>query len=377
MTPINQGKKMHPAWIEIDLQQFKRNIAIVRQQLPNTRLCLPVKANAYGHGLVAMAKAALEASVDYLAVAHLKEAIELRRANINSQILVLGAIHEEQIPDLLEYDAEFTVSSSFKADLVAHKCHQLKKRGKVHLEVDTGMRRTGMRPQTAASLFQKLKNDPYLNIVGVYSHLATGHNANDPVANEQIQSFMRLVSSEPFTGHPLLFHLANSLGLLHFGDMAKLDMVRPALLCFGYLPDNAPSCFDGIAPCFSLKAKVAYFKVVNEGEGISYGHTYRAPRQSRIVTIPVGYGDGFRRALSNRGSVLIHGQRLPIVGTICMDQFMVDIKDQSVYVGDEVVLIGRQGQEEISVKEMAELCDTIPYEILCLFNDRIPRIYRS
>ena len=152
-------------------------------------------------------------------------------------------------------------------------------------------------------------------------------------------------------------------------------MVRTSLLALGYLPENAPPELHGIAPCFSLKTKVAYFKVVEKGEGISYGHSYITPEQTRIVTLPVGYGDGYRRCLSNRGSVLIRGKRFPIVGTICMDQFMVDVGSQEVFVGEEVVLIGSQGSEEIPLMEIARLCDTIPYEVLCLFNDRIPRIY--
>jgi alanine racemase len=368
---------MHPAWIEINLAQFKKNIAIVRKALTRgARLCLPVKANAYGHGLVPMAKAAEEALVDYLAVAHLQEAVVLRHTGIKTKILVLGAIHEEQIEDLLTYELDFSVSSAFKAQLVAEKCQSLKKRGRVHLEIDTGMRRTGMRAETALSLFTSLIKNPYFDIVGIYSHLATGSDSLDMVALAQIDAFKKLMQNAIFKGHNLIFHMGNSLGLVHFPH-AQFDMVRPALLCFGYLSDHAPSSFAGIAPCLSLKAKIAYFKLVEEGEGVSYGHTYRAKKQSRIITIPVGYGDGYRRALSNRGAVLIGGKRFPIVGTICMDQFMVDIGEYSAYVGDEVVLIGRQGEEEISVNELARLCDTIPYEILCLFNERIPRVYRE
>ncbi|HXW60430.1 MAG TPA: alanine racemase [Myxococcota bacterium] len=367
---------MHPAWIEIDLKQFKSNLLLLKKALPYVRICLPVKANAYGHGLCAMAKAATEVGVEYLAVAHLSEAIKLRQASINTPILVLGAIHEEQIADLLSYELEFSISSSFKAMMVAKKCQLLKKRCRVHLEVDTGMRRTGMRPETAAKLFSTLKNDPYFDVVGIYSHLASGAHANDPIACSQIKAFKTLVSSPPFSELSLLCHLANSSGTLNFPE-AYFDMVRPALIAFGYVPEEVPQQFRALSPCFSLKARVSYFKVVEKGEGVSYGHSYIAPKRSRIVTIPVGYGDGFRRELSNRGFVLMRGQRFPIVGAICMDQFMVDVGEHSVYVGDEVVLIGRQGDQEITVKEIASLCNTIPYEILCLFNERIPRIYSN
>lgn len=152
-------------------------------------------------------------------------------------------------------------------------------------------------------------------------------------------------------------------------------MVRPSLLSFGYIPDNAPHSFQEIHPCFSLKAKVSYFKVVEAKQGIGYGHTHITSKQTRIVTIPVGYGDGYLRSLSNQSSVLIRGKKYPIVGAICMDQFMVDVGQDEVYVGDEVVLIGKQGSEEITLTDIAKKCGTIPYEILCLFNNRLPRLY--
>lgn len=364
----------HPAWIEIDVARFKRNIATVRREITSARLCVPIKANAYGHGLVPMARALVDEGIEYLAVAHSSEAVTCRRGGITAPILVLGAIHEEQIDDLLRYDIDFTISSAFKARLVAERCRARNKRCRVHLEVDTGMRRTGMRPETTRALYRELTSEPYaqfFDVVGIYSHLATGTHENDKIALDQIEKFSTLMLSPEFASQTFLKHLGNSAGMLNFSS-AHFDMVRPALLCFGYA---APLGID-IEPCFSLKARVAYFKVVDEGEGISYGHSYVAPSRSRIVTIPVGYGDGFRRALSNRGSVLIRNKRYPIVGTICMDQFMVNVGNDDVYVGDEVVLIGRSGDQEISVAEIASLCDTIPYEILCNFNERIPRIYR-
>lgn len=365
---------MHPAWIEIDLDQFRRNLRIIKNIIGNARLCVPIKANAYGHGLVKIAEAAAREQVDYLAVAHVQEAIILREASIQTPILVLGAIHEDQIADLLRYDLEFSLSSAYKARLVAAWCEKYRTRANVHLEVDTGMRRTGMRPDTAAQLYAELKSNPWFHVVGIYSHLATGNSATDVVALAQIGAFFSMLAQPPFRGENLIRHLANS-SATQFLRASYFDMVRPALLCFGYTADDVSTEFKEIAPCFSLKARVAYFKMVEKGEGISYGHTHYAEKRTRVVTVPVGYGDGYRRALSNRGSVLIRGKRYPIVGTICMDQFMVDVHDDSVYVGDEVVLIGRQGDEAITVKEMAQLCDTIPYEILCLFNDRIPRRY--
>lgn len=369
-------KYSHPSWIEIDCQQLSKNISIIRRHIGQSLFCLVVKANAYGHGLYPVSKAAADAGVDYLGVAHLQEGVQLREAGITIPILVLGAIHEDQILDLIRFDLEFTISSKFKADLVAEACKKIGKKCRVHLEVDTGMQRTGVRCATAQVLFQHLKSLKCFEIAGIYSHLATADQPNDPFALKQIETFTALINDPLIQTTPLIRHLANSGGTAFF-PQAHLDMVRPSLITFGYLPPNCPESLNGIAPCFSLKAKVSYFKVVAAGEGISYGHHYVTPQQTRIVTVPVGYGDGFRRSLSNKGSVLIRGKRFPIRGTICMDQFMVDVGDQEVYVGDEVVLIGKQGNEEISLMEIARLCDTIPYEILCLFNDRIPRVYTN
>jgi alanine racemase len=364
----------HPSWIEIDLPQLRKNISVIRKHIGSSLFCLPIKANAYGHGLCAIGKAAQEAGIDYLGVAHLQEGIKLRQEGVTLPIIVLGAIHEDQIHDLIDYQLEFTISSKFKAELVAEKCKG--RTCRVHLEVDTGMQRTGVRPETARTLFPYLKNLQGLEVVGIYSHLATADRPQDPLALKQIAAFQALVNDPLFQGVPLLRHLANSGGTTYFPE-AHFDMVRPSLITFGYLPTPCPEAFQSIAPCFSLKAKVSYFKVVQPGVGVSYGHSFVTNKQTRIVTIPVGYGDGYRRSLSNKGSVLIRGKRFPICGTICMDQFMVDVGDQEVYVGDEAVLIGKQGTEEITLKEVAGLCETIPYEILCMLNERIPRIYKS
>ncbi len=364
----------HPSWIEVDLAQFKRNIAIVRNHIGNTLFCLPVKANAYGHGLVAMGRAAEEAGVDYLGVAHLQEGIALRNADIRIPIIVLGAIHEDQIGDLIHFNLEFSVSSLFKAKLVAQKCKMTGQKCRVHLEVDTGMHRTGVRPSTALELMHYLKSAHCFEIVGVYSHLATAGGRDDPFALQQIGHFQTLMQHPLFQETRLVRHMANSAGTLYFPE-SHFDMVRPSLLSFGYLPETYPDTLSKIAPCFSVKTKVSYFKVVEQGAGISYGRSHITQKKTRIITLPIGYGDGYKRSLSNRGSVLIRGQRFPIVGAICMDQLMVDIGESEVFVGEEAVLIGRQGNASISVQEIACLCDTIPYEVLCFFNDRLPRLY--
>jgi alanine racemase len=194
---------------------------------------------------------------------------------------------------------------------------------------------------------------------------------NDPVTRRQIEQFLALKEKVGSAGRHLIWHLANSGGITFYPD-SYLDMVRPGLLSYGL-------SFQGAMPelqqVMSLKAKISYFKVVEAGLGISYGHTYRTNRQTRVVTVPVGYGDGYRRDFSNRMSVLLHGKRYQIAGNVCMDQFMIDIGDGEAYVGDEVVLLGRQGGEEITLSDMARAANTDPREILCHFNERIPRVY--
>lgn len=355
---------LHPSWIEIDLAQFKKNISAIKNQVGKSLFCLPVKANAYGHGLVQMGKAAEGAGVDYLAVAHLQEGIALREANISLPILVLGAIHEDQIPDFLNFNLEFTISSPFKAELVAKTCAKMGKKGRVHLEVETGMQRTGMRPSTALELFKNIIKREIFEVAGIYSHLACPEDKE--ITKAQIEVFSALKKEPVFESQPLIWHLASSFAALH-NPSSHFDMVRPSLAAFGY--------GEGMSPCFSLKSRISYFKVVEKGMGISYGHTHVTSKQTRIVTIPIGYGDGYRRALSNRGFVLIRGKKFPIVGTICMDQMMVDIGDHEAYVGDEVVLIGKQGNLTISAFDIATLCETNVYEVLCFFHNRLPRVY--
>ncbi len=362
----------HPAWIEIDLGGLLRNLAVIRRKIGRSRLCFVVKANAYGHGIGTIARAARE-SVDYFGVAHLQEGAVLREAGITLPILVLGAIHEDQIDDLIRYQLEFTISSSYKAHIVAKKARQLKAKCPVHLEIDTGMRRTGVRVDSASDLIQYLQSQDCFELKGIYSHFAMSETPNNLVTEEQIKQFCALKEQVGDAGRSMIWHLANSGGVAFYPD-SYLDMVRVGLLGYGL---SLPEARLDIEPVLSLKAKISYFKVVAAHQGISYGHTYLTQKQTRVVTVPVGYGDGYRRDFSNCMSVLIRGKRYRIAGNVCMDQFMVDIGDDEAYVGDEVVLIGRQKEEEIRLSEMTDILKTDPREVLCHFNDRLPRIYSA
>lgn len=364
----------HPAWIEVDVARFQKNLSVVRKKMTSRLLCVAIKANAYGHGLLRMGKIASESGADYLGVACLQEAIVLRESGLQLPILVLGALHEEWIDSLLHHEVDLSVSSLYKAKLVAARCEALGKKARVHLEIDTGMQRTGVRLESAPMLLQFLQSHSCFDVVGIYSHLATADQKNHPFTKKQIDLFRSF--KEQVGSSSIIWHLANSGGCFFYPE-SHFDMVRVGLACYGYLPDGTIDPTDGIAPCLSLKAKISYFKVVAAGEGIGYGHSYRTKRQTRIITVPVGHGDGYRRALSNKGAVLLGGTRHPIVGAICMDQCMVDVGRAEAHVGDEVTLIGKQGNEEISLQEVCNLADTIPYEFLSALPERLPRVYRN
>lgn len=363
---------IHPTWIEINLAQFKKNLSVIKQHLNNSLYCLPVKANAYGHGLCSISKIAEEEGVDYLAVSNLNEGITLRQSGITIPILVLGAFVLEQIPYFIMYDLEFTLSSLYKAEAVLQYCQEAKKICKVHLEVDTGMQRTGVRSKTFEKLYEYVRKHKEFVLMGIYSHFAIADEVGHPFTHKQMQIFEDLIKKLKLPSN-VICHIANSGGVSFYPNSYH-HMARPGLISYGLKPHASLQHLD-IRPCFSLKSKISYFKVVDEGVGISYSHTYKTDKQTRIVTVPIGYGDGYRRELSNKGSVLIRGKRYPIVGNICMDQLMVNIGQDEAYVGEEVVLIGKQGNEEITIEEMAHLYNTISYEVLCSFNERIPRVY--
>ncbi|MCE2705814.1 MAG: alanine racemase [Proteobacteria bacterium] len=370
---------MHNTVIEINSQQFIQNIQTIRDHVNHNnkriKFCLPIKANAYGHGLVGIAKIAQE-YVDYFGVACLDEGVILRQHGIIKPILVFGSFAEGQVEALINNSLEVTVSSLYKAQYVAEYCESTGKVCNVHIKVDTGMNRIGVRVENARYLIDYVLQHKCLNLVGAYSHLASSDCADDGFTKEQITKFAQVVLYIKKHKPETICHLANSGGVCYYPD-SYFDMVRPGIMSYGYSP-NKLLLNDGLsytASCFELKSIVSYFKVVAANQGISYNHKYTTTQETRVVTIPIGYGDGYRRCLSNIGEVLIRGHMYKVSGTICMDMLMVDIGSNEAYVGDEVVLIGKQGTQNITLESVVNKCSTITYEILCSFNDRIPRVY--
>ena len=334
-----------------------------------------VKANGYGHGLVTVSKILEEEGIDGLGVAYIEEALELRKAGIKTPILVFGGLMKEQLGLYIANDVDVTAPSVGKLEQIDAAAAALGKRARVHLKIDTGLERLGVHHYSSQSLFDAALATRWCDIVGVFSHFAEVDRNDLSLARLQLERFNEALRYfEARAQAPFIRHIANSGGVLCFPE-SYLDMVRPGLCLYGVLPNKSMVGLLELQPTLSLKSQVVYFKVVRKGAGVSYGHSWTAPHDTRVVTVPIGYGDGYLRSLSNRAQVLIGDKRRPIVGRVCMDQLMVDISPTGeAYNGDEVVLIGKQGDERVTVEELAELIDTTPHELLVLLNQRVPRV---
>jgi alanine racemase len=365
-----------PTRILVDLDALSHNLRGIRAHVGVPVMGI-VKANAYGHGLVPVALHLQAQGVDQLGVAFLEEGIALRQAGITIPILVLGGIFGPQVAQFIVHNLEITVSSLDKLRQVEAAAESLGRKAVIHIKIDTGMERIGVHSYSAGPFIEAAVASEWCTLKGIYSHLACADDPASPMTTLQIERFREACAHIERLGAPMpLRHLANSGGVLHFPD-TWLDMVRPGILMYGVMPDPASHRTIDVRPALSLVSQVVYFKVVKAGNPVSYGATWAPTADTRVVTIPIGYGDGWPRALSSRGEVLVRGHRHPIVGRICMDQLMVDIGQDSAFNEDEVVLIGTQGNETISAEDVARTAGTIAYEILTGLNERIPREYRG
>jgi alanine racemase len=373
--PEDTSQPLRPTVVEVDLGRLRANLTAITATVAPARVMGIVKANAYGHGLVPVARTLVECGVGELGVAFLEEGLELRRAGVTVPILVLGGIIGNQIEAFLEHDLQLTASSLFKLHQIEDVATRLGRRAKVHLKLDTGMGRLGVRWDRAAELFETAVSLRACELCGVFSHFATADAADMSFTRLQLARFQEALEFFPRHGLPMpCRHIANSGAVLQHPE-AYLDMVRPGIMLYGVYPGPEVCRSLPLQPVLSFKTRVVYFKVVSAGYSVGYDRTWTAPRDTRVVTLPVGYGDGYARALSNRGEVLLGGRRCPLVGRLSMDQCCVDIGDGSAYNGDEAVLIGAQDGARVTVEEVAEWVGTIPYEILTMINGRVPRVY--
>jgi alanine racemase len=363
-----------PTRAEIRLGALRRNFRRARELAgPGVKVMAVVKANAYGHGLVRVATELLAEGADYIGVAFLEEGETLRAAGVKAPILVLGAVATAQIPRFLAAGLDIALPSLEKAKAVSQAAVAAGVKARVHLKIDTGMERIGVHWYSARPFVDEVLRLPGLDIVGLFSHFATSDEELG-FAREQLARFREVLGYlESIGARPPLVHMANSAALVNLPE-SRFDMVRPGILLYGYEPTSLARV--GFEPVMRLMSKVVYFKVTEEGAGVSYGSTWRAPRRTRIATVPIGYGDGYSRALSNKGEAIIRGRRYPVVGRVCMDQLMVDLGPEGeAYNGDEVLLFGTKNGDSVDAEELCRRLDTIPYELTCMVNGRVPRIY--
>jgi alanine racemase len=373
---MTSGEAVRPTWAEVNLSRLSRNLAAIREKVAPARVMIVVKANAYGHGLAEVATH-LATQADYIGVAVLEEGILLRQLGIRAPILVLGGIWGDQVPEYLHHDLTLSASSVERLEQIDRVAGGMKCRARVHLKIDTGMERIGVHYYSAGSLQEAALRCRNLEVEGIFSHFANADASDLGHARLQMERFEQVCRF--YEQHSLptpLRHMANSAAILQLPG-SSYDMVRPGIMLYGVYPAPQVTRSVLVQPALSWKSRVVYFKVVRPDHPVSYGSTWQSDHPVRMVTIPVGYGDGYFRSLSNRSRVLIAGRPYPQVGRICMDQMMINIEGDSAYNGDEVILIGEKDGESISAQDLADWAGTIPYEILTNINTRVPRIYRT
>jgi alanine racemase len=350
---------------------------MVRKRIGKRRRILgAVKADAYGHGLVPISQALLRERVEMLGVALMEEGIELRRAGISAPILVMGGLLEDQLAEAFHHHLIPVLHDATLLPVLRRLAREAQKPLPVHLKVDTGMGRLGLSLTEAAGVIKRIKGVAGIHLEGLMTHFAEAEAEDQGFLEEQSRGFQQLADPLLKGEYPhLLCHTANSAAILGYPP-SYFQMVRPGLMLYGYIPLALKENPHGLKPVLSLKTKIVQLKRIPPATPVSYGRTWRSKRESLIATLPLGYADGYPRLLSNRGSVLLKGRRLPIVGRVCMDMLMIDATEvPGARVGDEVILIGRDGQERITADEIADLAGTISYEILCGISKRIPRFY--
>ena len=371
---ISSGELVRATWAEVNLGRLSRNLQAIRAHVAPAKVMIVVKANAYGHGLAEVARY-LGPLADYIGVAVLEEGIFLRELGVKAPILVLGGIWGDQVPQYLQHDLTLTASSVERLEQIDSAAEQMGVQAKVHLKIDTGMERIGVHYYTAGTIQAAALRCTHVQVEGIFSHFANSDAADLTHAHLQLERFQEVLRFYEMHSLPMpIRHMANSAAILQLQE-SHLDMVRPGILLYGVYPAKQVTRTVEVWPALAWKSRVVYFKVVKAGHPVSYGSTWQSDHPVRIVTVPVGYGDGYFRSMSNQAQVLIRGKKYPQVGRICMDQMMINIEADSAYNGDEVTLMGESGSAAITAQELADWAGTIPYEILTNINTRVPRVY--
>lgn len=362
----------------INLDNIRHNVSAMKSLVDeNKKMLAVIKADAYGHGAVEVGRA-LDDMADYYAVAFLDEGIELRKAGIDKPILILGYTDPSDYMDLMRWDIRPAMYDVDEAQQLSDDAVSMGKRAKIHIKVDTGMGRIGFTCDDAGvNNIEKIWKMPGIEIEGIFTHYAKADEYDKTAANGQLEKFRWINDRLVETGiHIPVRHISNSAGIMEM-DNSDFDMVRSGIVTYGLYPsEEVDKGIADLRPAMSLTSKVIFVKDVKAGTGIGYGWSYIADHDIKVATVSAGYADGYPRAQSNKGRVIIHGQYAPIIGRVCMDQFMVDVSHiDGVKVRDDVILIGRDGDKEISVEEVAEPANSFNYELVCNIGRRVPRVY--
>lgn len=370
--------KKYRTWAEVDLKTVVENLDYIKSKVgPNVKTLVVVKADAYGHGAVAIGRTVLEHGASYLGVGDSTEAIELRQGGILAPILILGALIEEEISWIISYDIIPTVHSMDLLELLDTEAKRQSKKLKIHLKIDTGLTRLGASPERAVEIVKKIKTMSNLELEGICSHLSSSFNPDElEFTKKQVELFTNLLKKVEYNGFQIpLKHIA-STGATYTLKDSHFNMVRLGGALYGIDPGTISKAGIKFNPVLSLKTQITFLKTVPAGTAVGYHRTHITNKRSKIATIPIGYNDGYPYQLSNKGHVLIQGKRAPIAGTITMDYITVDVTHiPGAKVGDEVVLIGQQGKEKITTEDLARLAAISPYVITCGLGKRVRRMY--
>ncbi|MCH5210981.1 MAG: alanine racemase [Oscillospiraceae bacterium] len=366
-------------WAEVDLDAIAHNIKEIRKITnPNAQIMAVVKADAYGHGFLEVTRTLLENGADRLAVAVLQEGKQLRSRGVTVPILILGASGEETVEDLINFDITPSVFSYEFAKTLSYEAERKEKVTKIHIKIDTGMSRIGFlagdNNEEIVEEIIKISKLPYIEIEGIFSHFAASDETDKTYTLMQYKRFIEVCNALKDRGLDIpIRHICNSAGIMMYPEM-HLDMVRPGVILYGMYPsDEVDKSRLNLIPAMTLKSTVTHVKEVPKDRGVSYGREYITDKRTKIATVPIGYADGYLRKLAREGKMIVNGEKVPIIGRICMDQCMIDVTNvYTIDRGDEVIIFGREG---VTIDDLAAWLDTINYEVACVIGKRIPRIY--
>jgi len=371
-------ENIRPVWLEVNLDAIAHNVKKIRQAVgKNTQIIAVVKANAYGHGAIEVSEALLENGVTMLGVGVIEEGVVLREAGIKAPILVCGLTMNDQLEPLVMYNLTATVCKLKTIQVLSRIASKNKKKVRVHIKIDTGMGRLGIPSRDTLNFVKEISQMKNIEIEGIFTHFAATNEEDGIYTRRQFEKYKKALLELEKKGINIpLKHVANSAAILN-SSCFHLNAARPGIIIYGLLPSPKAKQTVQLRPAAEFKTKIVFLKDVPVGKNIGYGRTYTTTKPTRIATLPVGYADGYSWLLSNKGEVLVRGERAPVIGRICMDLCMIDVTHiEGVEIGDEVVLWGKQGSGMISVEEVAQKIESIVYEVICMVDkERVPKVF--